>query len=211
MSSPINAVKAYKAINAEKFIIVDGVKAGVQRVNTQKHEPLLTIKGIVLHWTAGPKALCFDDYHYNVIDVAGKASVVQTLLPTQKGMHLYGRNTGMLGITVCAMQNPKLKSSLPTDAQIEAMALLCAEICCFKNLNPDGDLFDAPVIVNRIRTKEIFKAPVLSDHKYWAIKDSYYPDRWDIDTYMPIVLKKAIGYYKELKSNKRQFQFQGVL
>ena len=42
-----------------------------------------------------------------------------------------------------------------------------------------------------VETGRYFQAPSITDHKYWAIRDQYYPDRWDIGTLMQEVKTKA--------------------
>lgn len=202
----LNKVKAYKAVNNEKTLTLPSGKINIQRINTQRAEALGTIKGVVLHWTAGPKTLAFDDYHINIVETASEVAVIQTLNYTEKGMHLYKRNTGMIGVSMASMQNPKLKSQQPSALQLEATALIIAEICCYKNLNPEKEFS-----TYKLGNPALVSAPIISDHKYWAIEDMYYPDRWDIDTYYAPLRLRAIALFKELKANKRKFQFQDIL
>lgn len=217
MLNEVNPIECAKAVGTETSIFFLDERMPIININHQVAEPLGVIKGLVLHWSAGLKHQIFDEYHYNVVENSKKqAGVVQSLLSTQKGSHLARRNTGLIGISISSMRQPKLKKDQPSPAQQFLTALLIAELCCWKNLNPTGtfvankqywdpkDKAFVPMIGS-------INAPVISDHKYWAKQDKYFPDRWDIDTYFQPIYETALVLYSELKANKRQFKFKDIL
>jgi hypothetical protein len=63
------------------------------------------------------------------------------------------------------------------DVQIESCAKLVAELCQFYGLSILKDVYD---------------------HAYWARVDKYWPDRVDVGSYFPIIIKKARWYYAKL-------------
>lgn len=205
---------------------VDGLSIHVVDENGQKNDPLGTPQGVILHWSAGTYTQCFNAYHFNIVynPETKHASVVRTLNWKMKGQHLWGRNTGMVGISFCAMAdaNPPASMSAPahfgshpvTDAQVEAAAVLVAEICAWKHLDPSGTITVPQKRISGdslINTGSTIQAPVVTDHRFYAQHDGYAADRWDIERYMAQVYTKANQYYKELKAHTRQFQFEPLL
>ena len=206
-----------KLIDRTGTILINSSKLHIRKVNTQLKAPLGDIKGIVLHHSACPRNVVFDDYHINIAEVEKEPIICQLLGYNQKGQHLWGRNTGMIGISISCMDNP---DDLPSPNQINYLSTLIAEVCCWKNLNPSATIKLAKKkIVNKelvdvYNSKgqlETIEAPVISDHAFFAKKDGYYPDRWDIGNYYSIVVKQAKSVYKELKAGKRQFIFKEIL
>lgn len=163
---------------------------------------------IVNHWTVGHRTQLWDGYHNNVTEVNNKLFVFKTLKRKEKGQHLWRRNTGAIGNTLCSMY----KSEPPTNEMIELLALLNAEQCVWYNLKPDGfiELQKKKLVAGQLVDSEgsIF-APIIGDHKFFGIKDYY--GNTDIDKYMPIVTAKALNYHKELKNNKRQFELLEII
>jgi hypothetical protein len=85
---------------------------------------------LYLHWSAGRYGQFFDDYHL-MIDWDGSSyvSVDDLSVPLH---HTYMRNTGAIGIAICAAYGAtvdNLGAYAPTDAQIEALAQTVAVLC----------------------------------------------------------------------------------
>jgi hypothetical protein len=162
-------------------------------------EPLGKVRQLTLHWTAGNHEATFDHYHWCI---KGGGQVVQTLSAQAKGSHTWGRNSGNLGISLCAMA----EGYPVTDAQRRACAILVAELCGVYGLPIDGTLIlpemrvrgDALVATGRSRS-----FPVVSDHAIFARADGYYPDRWDIGPEYAPILRAAIAYRGDLVAGRR--------
>lgn len=155
--------------------------------NEQKNSPLGTITRCVLHWTAGSGLQMWDDYHFNIA-LAGKSPVVvKTCSLTQKGQHLFKRNTGAVGFTFAA---PGPNSVTPE--MIEIMAKLLGEFCYKHGLDPAGKTADGFYVID--------------DHAAYAKADGYFPDRWDIGTLMKPLRQKAIWYHQQCEKNGCEFK-----
>lgn len=164
-------------------------------------DPLGTIKRITLHWTAGTYDQVFHDYHGCI---KGDGTYVQTLPFDTKGSHCWGRNTGNVGLSFCAMADSRHPV---TKFQIETMACVVAEICFVEGIVIRG--------VSKLPKKHIVGqalvdmpgehiiAPNVADHAWYAKQDGYYPDRWDIGNLLDPVLAKAAWYHDQLRTNKR--------
>lgn len=95
---------------------------------------------VYLHWTAGRYGQMFDDYHIS-IDQDGSIWVstddfAETLA------HTWHRNTGSVGVTLCACYGAttdNLGDYAPTAAQIEAMAQVVAVLAKALWLTIDRD------------------------------------------------------------------------
>lgn len=182
--------------------------------NTQKHEPMTQPKGIVLHWGANNRFNWADGYHYNICDFSGVAVVVQSLKLSEKGSHVWGRNSGLIGISMSCMAKPDL---IPTDLQKETTSILVAEFCAWKSLDifgkiilPEKKYYPKPDRL--IDTGKMIKFPVVTDHAEYAKRDGYFPSRWDIGSYKTDIVDRAKVIYSELKSGKgRKFQFLEIL
>lgn len=152
--------------------------------NDQQHQPLGKVTQVVLHWTAGGYAQCYDSYHFNIAYDAKvpRACVVKSLKLTQKGQHLWKRNTGAIGVTLCAMGTAQLKVQ---PLQEQAAAELCAELLRH----------------HRLTLKE------LTDHAEWAQVDGYYPERWDIGDRLPVIKKLTQTHLAKLTTGEVQPQY----
>jgi len=145
------------------------------------------------HWTAGSWTQTFDHYHFCITYDAktGKAGVVQTRSLWTPGAHVYKRNTGNIGISMCGMGRVKGKLHAIQQAQVEACAKLTAELSTLFGL--DIGLFH--------------------DHAHFAAIDGYGPGsghpetRIDIGTYEPLVRKKAHWYQDQLASGKQKPEY----
>ena len=165
--------------------------------------PLGTPKFITLHWTAGTYDQTFPEYHWCV---KGDGTAVQTLSMQEKGAHCWGRNTGNIGVSMCAMapHHPV------TPVQVEHTAKLVAELCHLYGIDPratvqlaakkvQGDaLVDAPGNVT---------APTIADHAFFARKDGYYPERWDIGEFHIPIQHKAQWYFDALAKGTAKPEF----
>lgn len=192
----------------------------IYKENSQKNELMGKILGLVPHWTAGTHSQFFDGYHVNFGFINNEVIVVKTLKFTQKGQHLWARNSGLIGLTLCAMKDWLLK---PNKYQVDMMALFIAEYCCWYGLDPESEItLPEKYRVNYStlgNTGKMKKFPVIADHRTYAVSDGYGSERQDIldskvkpeVNYLIIVRDKAIKYYNELKNNKRTFQFLSIL
>lgn len=189
---------------------INGIKFNLLSDNT-RGESSGVEKHLVNHWTAGTATQLFNGYHYNITEVNNEVFVFKTLNRKEKGQHVWGRNTGAIGNTLCCMYNNKK----PTDKMIDALAILNAEQCAWYNIDPRKQIQLAKkkrTGVNSLVTVSGFiNAPTVSDHSFFAKQDGYASDRWDIGDYMKIVYDKCLKYYDELKSGKRQFTFKEII
>ena len=179
--------------------------------NTQISDTNSENKGIVLHYTVGAYNQVFDSYHYNIASVGNQPVIVQTLKPKEKGQHLFGRNSGMIGITLCCLKTPKEK---PTLDQLECMSLTAAEVACWQNIDIREILTLPQLLYNSITQKLVptgktIKAPTLTDHAFFGKSDLYGSP--DIKEYKEAVIKRTKEIYQELKKGKRKFQLLEIL
>lgn len=192
----------------------------IQKENSQKNETMGKVIGLVPHWTAGDYQTFFDGYHVNFGFINNEVIVVKTLLFSQKGQHLWARNSGMIGLVLCAMKDWLLK---PNKYQVDMMALFIAEYCCWYGLDPESEVTlpeKYRVNYNTLgNTGKMKKFPIIADHRTYAESDGYGEERQDIldskvnpeVNYYEIVRDRAISYYKQLKANKRKFVFLSLL
>jgi hypothetical protein len=165
------------------------------------------LKCVTWHWTAGTYSQVFDDYHFCITYDGKLAHVKQTRSLREKGAHCWRRNTGNIGISLCAMA----KGYPVEDHQVEVAAKLTAELCFLFGLDPNGH-YVAPVIDKDGNTTGLtFQAQVLADHKYYAAKDGYSALRWDIGDVEPIMRRKTLWYYSKLKSGEHKLEFTANL
>lgn len=198
-------------------ILINGKNYTIHKENSQKSEPMSNPLGNVNHWTAGDYDDFYDGYHFNIGIVNNQIAVVKTLNFNQKGQHLWGRNSGMIGITLCAMKDWVL---FPTNEQLDTMAILNAEICAWKNINPKG-ILKLPRMkvtgntISFVGGSQNFNA--ISDHREFAVADGYGASRQDINNtkikrdYIIDVRQKTILYFNDLKADRRKFLFADLL
>jgi hypothetical protein len=131
-----------------------------------------------------------------------------------KGAHLWRRNSGSIGIALCAEQDARqdargnpVGSSYPATAiQIETAAKACAELLARFNLGPPG----TKVATHKMRQQGDTLMPVdgftyvdvLCDHAEFARLDGYASERWDVATLMPVIFHKATWYYDGLRAKR---------
>lgn len=154
--------------------------------NTQKNEPMGKPLHIVFHHSAGHRNVVYDDYHFCGAEVDGKAYVVKTLKTSEKGQHLWGRNSGCVGYSLSAMAKTKANKFIhPSDAQLEQAGLWLGEYSAWKKFDIKGtvslinkDYIPSTKTLVSMGTYEDYA--LVADHGYFALHDRYYPDRWDI-------------------------------
>lgn len=166
-------------------------------------EPLGTPTHITLHWTAGTHDMTFPEYHFCV---KGSGQVVQTLSIHEKGAHCWGRNTGNIGISMCAMApgHPVLP------VQVEHTAKLVAELCQKYGLDPRAQITLPAMRIQGDRLVAqgyTLQAPVVTDHAWYAKKDGYFPERWDIDAHLAPIVNKAVWYLGRLLAGEAKPEF----
>lgn len=168
-------------------------------------EPLGKPRHITLHWSAGSYTQTHPGYHASVV---GSGEVLVSYPYHLKGSHTWGRNSGNLGGSLCA--DPTRNDRKPKDVQIEALAKWAAEACIVYGLNPRGTVTLPAMRVTGRRIVAVpgktIEAPVIADHAFFAKKDGYFPDRWDIGDLYPIVLNKARWYFDKLQAGALRFE-----
>jgi hypothetical protein len=158
------------------------------------HEPLGVPKNITLHWSAGTYTQTFSGYH---LSIQGDGSVVVSCPLSVKGSHCWGRNTGNIGVSLCAMA----KGCPVKPIQVERAARVCAELCFKYKLNPRGHVTlpkKKRVGANLVSVPGEITAPVIADHAWYARQDQYFPDRWDVGDFYGVIFHKACWYYDKL-------------
>lgn len=186
----------------------------IRKTNEQADEPIGDRVAWVPHWSACPENLVFDDYHINICrSLDHKTAIIaKTLKFSQKGMHVWGRNTGLLAISFAcpAISQP----TKPNGVMVDAMALAIAESCAWHGIDPEKE-----IVLPRKRAdgdtlktvSGLVKFHPITDHAGYAKADGYSSYRVDIGTFLAPVRSKAIAFYKELKANKRQFELTSIL
>ena len=203
-----------KDISNERFgiIKINDINFNYISENSSRKQFFDKENHLVNHWTAGNRKALYDGYHFNITEINNQIYVFKSLKRKEKGQHLWSRNSGAIGNTMCCMAT---KSDFPTQNMIEALSILNAEQCAWYGLEPEKEIilpkkqridYDSLITVNGS-----IKAPIISDHSYFAKKDGYSQERWDIGSYMDTVRKKSIQYYKDLKSAKREFLFKEII
>lgn len=170
-------------------------------------EPLGPPRLITLHWTAGDYRTTYDDYHFCV---RGDGTFLQTLSIKLKGGHTWRRNSGNIGISLCAM-HPDNKSPV-TAAQRETCARLVAELAGMFGLEISGTITlpELRLVGGQLEsTGKMRRFPVVSDHATFARADGYYPDRWDIGPKYQPILRRARAIRAEILNGKRQNTLAG--
>lgn len=204
---------------AGKFKI-GNVNFDFRRVNFQRSEPLGNPESLIMHHTATPPNVLYDDYHFNISEIDKQVFVFKTLKWIEKGMHLWTRNSNNISNTFCCKATGK---DVPSPKMIDVMAILQAEQCAWKNI----DIFGKVTVPKKqyvVRKQEGKKVELLilapgtiivnrlSDHGEYAKLDGYSHLRWDVgENIRKQVIILAQKYYKELKAGKRQFIFKDLL
>jgi hypothetical protein len=142
------------------------------------------------------------------------------LNPGEKGSHLWGRNSGIHGVTLCAAvgasPDGNYGPNAPQPAQIALAAQYMAEVAVIHGIDIRGHIQvdhkrangDATVLSNTGGRVEV---PRFWDHQGWAHMDNYAAWRWDCQGITPHVLGYAQGYFDEIHAGQRQLEFQGYI
>jgi hypothetical protein len=220
MAEPINQPLMKDITTNSGGTVTIGNKVYVlNSVNKQKDEGNTSASGkfhIVWHWTAGTDASLYDDYHFNIsVDVTKtKAVAFKTLQFSEKGQHLWQRNTGAIGFSFCALSTNA--ENKPTPVMVDAGVILTAEVCAWKGIDPRGTILLPEKKYTRssdsmANTGRDVAFPTIADHATFARKDGYYPDRVDIDTLLPVLVKRAQEHFDLLKQGKTQFRYLPII
>jgi N-acetylmuramoyl-L-alanine amidase len=165
------------------------------------NDPLGKPEAITLHWTAGSYQQTFDHYH---ICITGDGRGIMTLPLSKKGSHVWGRNSGNIGIALCAMSNAR---TMPTAKQIEEAAAIVADLCKQFDIDLHADRAcqrHKVIGQTRVPIQDTMQVPYVADHAAYARCDGYYPDRWDCGRYTDEILKKAAWYRDQIADGKRK-------
>lgn len=158
--------------------------------------PDIKVIGIVDHWTAGKYHQFLPHYHF-CIDEDGSVHQNMDLFEKNRIIwvdsdgigHTWKRNTGRIGIAVCAMYKAsenKYGKYPYTEKQLESMCALNAKLADKYNVD-----------IGEIKT-----------HSEWAEVDGYGPGsgdpetRWDFWKEEEIIKNKTMWYIKILKKTK---------
>ncbi len=145
---------------------------------------------VYLHWSAGLYHQIWQDYHINIDD---KGNCHMTGDFDDIKYHTYKRNTGSIGVSLCACYGAELNGSpsnpkpmlgeyAPTSAQIEKMAQVIAVLALALDLYGSyGEL-----LKERVWT-----------HYEAAVKDDYAPWGWDPDCRWDLSVLTDDGVYGE--------------
>jgi hypothetical protein len=183
--------------------------------NDQRHGDFLPVKGTVMHWTASSnRMLTFDGYHFNIADNGKEAAVIKTLGVSEKGKHLWGRNTHFAGFAYCATADdskPNYGPGAPTVRQRVAMQTVVAEFCAWRRVDPRVMIEVQKMASNASSIWAVdgtIKVPTVASHQTFAIPDGYGRERWDTGKLLPEDAKAIVAIYLDLKAGKRQFMFK---
>ncbi len=197
----------------EGHFVVNGVRFYFKRSNSQKSEPIGDLLFNVSHWTAGSPLTVYDDYHFNITEYDNVVYVFKTLKWSEKGQHLWGRNSNAIGYALCCMRTPK---NTPTLNMLDALSTLKAETCAWKKIEPSKSI-DLPKkkytrLDHRLALVDApgkLVTPAITDHSFFGDNDGY--GNIDIKGHIGWVRKEALRVFSELKSGKRQFKFLELL
>jgi hypothetical protein len=203
------------------YKLVDGFKVNLLRENSQADEPLGPPKGLVYHWSAGTYDQAFDAYHYSIVfdKAKQKAHVIKNLSVTQKGQHLWTRNSNMLAISFSAMRgavNTTNHAGLypVTPEMITAAAKLGAELCAWYSIDPRSALtLPKKKIMGQslVPVQGTIEVPAVTDHATVAKFDQYFPDRVDVGSFMVPIKYQLNDHYDKLKSKTAEFMYKGIV
>lgn len=174
------------------------------------------IKGACLHWTADRWPVAYNDYHVNVVYNATKdeAYILLMLEASQLGSHVWGFNTGILGVTLCSAVGASppnhYGSNPPNQKQIALAAKYLAELFYVKKLDPRSSMQVEHKVANAdatllTPTGAMINVPRFWDHQGWAVSCHYSAWRWDCQGITPHVAGFMLGYYDELVKNNGKY------
>jgi hypothetical protein len=131
---------------------------------------------VTWHYTEGSYSQTFSSYQYCIPynPHTGKAWVVVSLPCDMLGQHVWHRNTGNLGISLCGSTSRPYKIA---PIQVEVCARLTAEICFVRRL----------------------PLSCIHDHRYWADRDDYGPSSSSRDVRTDV---GTAWYWRQLRLGK---------
>lgn len=193
--------------------------------NNQRAEPFAPIAGLVQHWTAGGHLTVYAAYHWGIADNGTVAAIIRTLKPTEKGAHLWGRNSGNAGAAYAATADSNLPGygpDAPTRGpgrQREAMAVVVGEFCAWHHLDPRGHrsaekkqrLGKGTPDDRLVTVTGSITVPVIASHQTFAAFDQYADERWDTGNLLPTDQLAAAAIYDALKAGTRHFTLSHLL
>lgn len=161
--------------------------------------------GLALHVTAGGPSGVFP--HYHLTAVADARRVVRSLPDTTPGAHVYGANSGTVGLALAcgygSTYGPAptfdLKGGVqPAARQIEDLAAVAAEVALKWRLDLSGTR----------RLPSGAAVPVLGTHRDYALAGGYGGARFDPGGNLAAQLRaKARWYFTTTKAGKRRAQW----
>lgn len=148
-------------------------------------------RGIVYHWSAGRYVSWFEHYHLCVLGPPRDGEVIlshpflNNLRRIRPGAeyagHTRGRNSGRIGISAMCMYRATMAdygAFPPTPRMVETMCAL-------------GGL----VVAKYGRGVPI--AEQVATHWQWAVRDGYYPDRWNWQRETDVLIRKTAWYARQ--------------
>lgn len=187
----------------------EGETFSFERANSQRHEPNIPFVKSAIHWSAGSPKTVYDDYTFCITEVNNKAFIFKCLKWSEKGQHLWLRNSGTLGFSMLCFA--KDESTMPTKDVVEYTSAIIAEVFAWKKIDPRSKTETYKISSGKILSDQHITVDTISDHLTYAKSDGYYPDRIDVGKYLPIIKNRAIAIFDDLKSNKRKFQYLELL
>lgn len=196
---------------------VGGRTFNIHYPNASRADANGTPKGWSWHWSACDQLQLFDDYQFCISENAthDQAIVFKMLAWNEKGQHTWQRNSNLIGGSFACSAGSALTK--PSPLMLDAGALLTAEGCAWKQIDPRGKFETDRKVYNRAldtmsSTGQVMKVDTLMDHRSYAMLDGYYPDRVDIDGSMFTEFKKRVlNYYDALKKGKAKFVLLDLL
>jgi hypothetical protein len=181
-----------------------------ERANSQRHEASIPPVKSAVHWSAGNPKTVYDDYTFCITEVNKKIFIFKCLKWSEKGQHLWLRNSGTLGFSMLCFA--KDEATMPTKDQIEYTALAIAEVYAWKKIDPRGKVSTYKISQGKVIPGSNLEVDTISDHMSYAKSDGYYPDRVDVGVYLKPIRDRAVAIFDELKTpGKRKFQLLSLL
>jgi hypothetical protein len=178
------------------------------------------MQGITLHWSAGTYNQIFDGYAYCVVfnPKNGNVWIVKTLRATEKGYHLWGRNSGHMGVSFMAMRGASPDGHtgqypIP-DVMAQAAWAFVAEMCIDLKHKPDDMIAHAKKASNATQIWTVpgeIQMPFVADHRAFARKDGYPAARFDIGDFFPDWHNKILWYYGKFMTGDKPRLFKNEL
>lgn len=184
-----------------------------------------TPDGVVLHWSAAQPNKVHSSYPLNfVANEKGEAFVVRTLKWHQKPAHLWGRNGQFSGQVLAG--NPEVSAWRPWTSQVDLAAIVGAETCAWKRIDPRAKILVPELTCDTNATKQWatgrqIHVPTIWDHANFAKVDDYGRFRYDaqakarlpggkLDNQMMFDrwAKRLLAHYDALKAGKAEWQFK---